>query len=601
MQRLLRGAALGALTLAAVAAAGAASAQSYNRLVVFGDSLSDNGNLFAITGQPASPPYFQGRFSNGPVWTELLGFNALRAGGAVSGSINYAYGGAQTGAQALPPGMRLQLSNYTAAGGRFGPSDLVTVWGGANNIFQNLAAAGASPSPTTVMAGVAATAAADIAAITDTIAAGGAGTVLVANIPVLGVTPQFRGTPAAPLADFAASQLNTALQTSLATVAAARSGTNIILMDVAKVGPTITNNPGLFGLTDVTAPCFNGVSVCSTPGTFFYYDGVHPTARGHQLLAALANDYLYYGDAGAATTLLTETGYRHRERRAGEALAGLTGRESAPAGAVISGGYSYETADIDARGAVGAADSEGHGVRMALAAGLSGGWSFGLSGAFDKAEVEATRLTFDVESYSLDAAAAWRSDNGMFVAAGFGAARDAYDEIRRVTALAPIVHESEVSGLSYSARVVAGTWFERNGMAISPRVGLDWVSSRTDAFAEDGPAAAYRWEERTFETISAEVALRVEGELAPGIGAFVEGGWREALDDGGDAVRTGIVANPARVLAREIEDPYGSQAMIEAGVTGRLTDRLGVEVGYRGRFGDGSDSQLGGVTLKLAL
>jgi outer membrane lipase/esterase len=238
---------------------------------------------------------------------------------------------------------------------------------------------------------------------------------------------------------------------------------------------------------------------------------------------------------------------------------------------------------------------------MALEGGLDGGWSFGLSGAFDQAEVEAGRLTFDVESYSLDAAAAWRSDSGLFVAGGFGAARDAYDEIRRVTALAPIVHESEVNGLSYSARVVAGTWFERSGMAISPRVGLDWVSSRTDVFAEDGPAAAYRWEERTFETVSVEVALRVEGELAPGIGAFVEGGWREALDDGGDPVRTGILANPARVLGREVEDPYGSQAMIETGVTGHLTDRLAVEVGYRGRFGDGSNSQLGGVTLKLAL
>ena len=48
MSRLLRGAALAALSLAAVSAAGAASAQSYNRLVVFGDSLSDNGNLVTI-------------------------------------------------------------------------------------------------------------------------------------------------------------------------------------------------------------------------------------------------------------------------------------------------------------------------------------------------------------------------------------------------------------------------------------------------------------------------------------------------------------------------------------------------------------------------
>jgi len=79
MSRFLRGAALAVLTVAAAGAmASAASAQTYGRLVVFGDSLSDNGNLYAISGQPTSPPYFQGRFSNGPVFTELLGFNAGR-------------------------------------------------------------------------------------------------------------------------------------------------------------------------------------------------------------------------------------------------------------------------------------------------------------------------------------------------------------------------------------------------------------------------------------------------------------------------------------------------------------------------------------------
>ena len=73
MSRYLRGAALAALTLAASCAlATAASAQSYGRLVVLGDSLSDNGNLYLASGrtQPPSPPYFQGRFSTGPVFTE---------------------------------------------------------------------------------------------------------------------------------------------------------------------------------------------------------------------------------------------------------------------------------------------------------------------------------------------------------------------------------------------------------------------------------------------------------------------------------------------------------------------------------------------------
>ena len=118
MSRFITGGAVAALALAACAFAGSASAQTYNRLVVFGDSLSDNGNLYLISGgtQPPSPPYYQGRFSSGRVWTELLGFNAANFNGSVTGSINYAFGGSRTDASAgVPFGMLNQLSRYTAA------------------------------------------------------------------------------------------------------------------------------------------------------------------------------------------------------------------------------------------------------------------------------------------------------------------------------------------------------------------------------------------------------------------------------------------------------------------------------------------------------
>src|ERR1700737_4373429 len=42
-----------------------------SRLVVFGDSLSDSGNLFHLIGIP-QPPYWRGHFSNGPVYAEQL-------------------------------------------------------------------------------------------------------------------------------------------------------------------------------------------------------------------------------------------------------------------------------------------------------------------------------------------------------------------------------------------------------------------------------------------------------------------------------------------------------------------------------------------------
>jgi phospholipase/lecithinase/hemolysin len=53
--------------------ASASEPATYNQIVVFGDSLSDNGNLYrtALGLMPKSPPYYQGRFSNGPAWADI--------------------------------------------------------------------------------------------------------------------------------------------------------------------------------------------------------------------------------------------------------------------------------------------------------------------------------------------------------------------------------------------------------------------------------------------------------------------------------------------------------------------------------------------------
>jgi len=47
---------------------------SIKHIVMFGDSLSDDGNLYRSLFHfiPKSPPYFAGRFSNGPTWIEDL-------------------------------------------------------------------------------------------------------------------------------------------------------------------------------------------------------------------------------------------------------------------------------------------------------------------------------------------------------------------------------------------------------------------------------------------------------------------------------------------------------------------------------------------------
>ncbi|KAJ3323629.1 hypothetical protein HDU76_013602 [Blyttiomyces sp. JEL0837] len=81
------------ITLAVIAAIDAKA--TFTNVVSFGDSFSDNGNVFKITGAP-SAPYYQGRFSNGPVFCEQL---ATMLGATLT---DYAYGGAVSSLNDVP-------------------------------------------------------------------------------------------------------------------------------------------------------------------------------------------------------------------------------------------------------------------------------------------------------------------------------------------------------------------------------------------------------------------------------------------------------------------------------------------------------------------
>ena len=59
------------LFLLSLIASGLASADSFSRLYVFGDSLSDTGNAASVVND-LPPPYYKNRFSNGPVAVEVL-------------------------------------------------------------------------------------------------------------------------------------------------------------------------------------------------------------------------------------------------------------------------------------------------------------------------------------------------------------------------------------------------------------------------------------------------------------------------------------------------------------------------------------------------
>ena len=82
---------LGATAIAAMSAATPAAAQHIDRIVAFGDSYADDGNLFEILGfNPAPQVYPTGRFSGGTNYIDTL---SLLLNVPVD---NYAIGGALT-------------------------------------------------------------------------------------------------------------------------------------------------------------------------------------------------------------------------------------------------------------------------------------------------------------------------------------------------------------------------------------------------------------------------------------------------------------------------------------------------------------------------
>ncbi|WP_282608172.1 SGNH/GDSL hydrolase family protein [Pelagibius sp. Alg239-R121] len=305
----LRGAAATLFALFITTVPVKAATIDYTQLFVFGDSLSDSGNIFNLTGGtfPPSPPYFPGRFSNGPNWVDQfgaqLGLNptlgtdpGLNPVAPPSDGINFAYGAATSGATTIAhlatgnpalsvlPGLTQQIQQFQsiyAGPNTPDPDALFVLWIGGNDYLFGI------NDPATVLA--------NIENAINTLSGLGAENFLIANLPDLGETPLagFQGAEG-PLN--AVTQVhNDGLEQLLGTLDG-----NFSLLDINALFKEALADPAAFGFNNAEdaflQTCFvNGQFVCppgTSPNDFVYWDEVHPTTAAHRVIAGRAVDLI---------------------------------------------------------------------------------------------------------------------------------------------------------------------------------------------------------------------------------------------------------------------------------------------------------------------
>ena len=259
----------------------------YDAIYVFGDSYCDVGNLFIATGgaEPAAP-YYNGRFSNGPLWVDhVAGFLGVPIKPSLAGGTDYAVGGAwATVPQSFPggtiPSVTQQVALYLAnSKGKADPNALYILEGGGNDILD---APASNPDQLGFEIGAA------LAESELLLRRAGARHFVIPDLFNVGLLPAAAGRVA--FAARASTAANITLDILL-PIEDDLEGVHILRMNVFNLLNAVETDPTHFGFTNITDPCLT-TTICADPDHTFFWDTHHPTEFGHSFFAVTLENVL---------------------------------------------------------------------------------------------------------------------------------------------------------------------------------------------------------------------------------------------------------------------------------------------------------------------
>ncbi len=615
---IVAGTALAALALASSANAqatpplntalpvGAVRASPFTGITVFGDSLSDDGDIALASGLPnlTGTTSFQ-KFTTNPgnvVVENLAARFGLPLAPSLIGGSDYAYGGSgvttnSPGTAAGVPTVTTQITGYLAANPTLDANRLYTVWAGANDIFYHgaaaLAGAGAAQAiaalpanlPPAVRAavvaqinagaaaqvGVASVETADQAGTNVTAAAAqevtligqlhaaGAKHVVVFNLPDIGGTPSAQATDkVAPGAAAAFTSLTNAFNQVL-TGGLTTIGTGIVPVNANLLFAETKANPAAFGFVNIVTPaCTTASSLTCTQNTliapgsnlsYLFADGVHPSTGADRAVSAAIVAEL---TAPAYVSLLAEAplafSYAQRTRLQDEMA--LDGADPTTRTRAFAS-FDYQSQRFDRDAYTSRLDNDGGsatvGFDYRVSPEITAGAALTFGDSFAHFGSDAFKFRTQEVLGTVFGQYLYRGAGYLNGTAGYGGID--VRNIQRQFALGDVATRAEradASGSDITANLTAGWWFGFDNLyqslKVSPYVSAHYERVRIDGYAEDGA-------DSTAMTFAEQTREALVGEVGARAQATVRAPYvtlspfvQVAYDYDGDAHRRSVTA-----------------------------------------------------------
>jgi outer membrane lipase/esterase len=526
-------------------AANAAQAQQFSNVIVFGDSLSDAGNYVGVI------PGAQGSFTTNPddVAVQLIadyyGIDLTASTMFNNGGWDFAWGGAQIthpfcvgGQNGLPAppcrSLTSQIDAYFArtTGGQADPNALYSVWGGANDLFFNLALAqNGVITSAQVQTNLINSATAEIGQIAR-LQAAGANYIIVYNLPDIGATPFGVSSGAGGTITGLTLLYNSALNAGLGQL-----GDGIIPVDTYNLIKEITADYQAYGFTNVTstacdpalmAPQTGGSSLfCAPPfyrepganESYLYADGVHPTGYAHFILAqAVVAEIAAPGQVSMLGEMALKAGEDHDDYVRTQVF---RARDSSRADDSIRGFANVAITKADYASNGWAPDSD---LRQVT---LTGGfdyratesWRWGGAVSFTNQKIDIGSADVDGTALNASLYTVWDFARG-YIGASAMIGNDSFDIERHI--LLGTFDRIETGGTDAARKGLAlrgGLVWGDDDFQHGPFADVTWQQVEVDGFAEDsGDSTSMHFDEYDRDSLVYRVGYQAEaksGSLRP--------------------------------------------------------------------------------------